>query len=88
MADVKVIKDLDNKKLVIEYVANGPVEKVWRAYTEKDSFEQWWGPEGWETIAKEFDFKPGGHIHYGMKCVDEQQGEWFGQESWGIMEIQ
>lgn len=23
-----------------------------------------------------------------MKCIDEQQGEWFGQISWGVMEIQ
>lgn len=35
----------------------------------------------------EFSFEPGGRVHYGMKCVDERQGEWFGQTSWGIMEI-
>lgn len=88
MSDVKVTKDLENKKLIIEYVANGPIEKVWQAYTDKDTFEKWWGPEGWETTAKEFDFKPGGRVHYGMKCVDERQGEWFGQTSWGVMDIQ
>lgn len=88
MAEVKVTKDLENKKLVIEYVANGPVEKVWRAYADKDWFEKWWGPEGWETTTKEFSLTPGGRIHYGMKCVDENQGEWFGQTSWGLMEIQ
>lgn len=88
MADVKVTKDLENKKLVIEFVANGPVDKVWRAYTDKEWFEKWWGPEGWETTTKEFSFEPGGRIHYDMKCVDERQGEWFGQSSWGIMIIQ
>lgn len=88
MADVKVTKDLTNKKLVIEYLANGPLEKVWRAYAEKDWFEKWWGPEGWETTVKEFSFVPGGRVHYGMKCIDENQGEWFGQTSWGLMEIQ
>lgn len=88
MSEVKVTKDLENKKLVIEYVANGPLEKVWRAYAEKDMFEAWWGPEGWETTAKEFAFEPGGRVHYGMKCVDEQQGEWFGQTSWGVMDVQ
>lgn len=31
---------------------------------------------------------PGGRVHYGMKCVDENQGEWFGQVSWGVMDIQ
>lgn len=88
MADVKVTKDLENKKLIIEFTANGPKQKVWSAYAEKELFEKWWGPEGWETTTKEFDFTPGGRIHYGMKCVDENQGEWFNQVSWGVMQIE
>lgn len=88
MDKTKVTKDLENKTLTIERVFDAPVEKVWKAYADKDMFEKWWGPEGWETTTKEFDFRPGGRIHYGMKCVDENQGEWFGQESWGIMEIE
>lgn len=85
MAEVKVTKDLENKTLIIEYVANAPKEKVWRAYAEKNLFEKWWGPEGWETTTKEFDFIPGGRVHYCMKCVDKNQGEWYGQESWGLV---
>ncbi|HEY1085603.1 MAG TPA: SRPBCC domain-containing protein [Candidatus Saccharimonadales bacterium] len=88
MAEVNVTKDLENKTLIIEYIANGPKEKVWKAYADKEWFEKWWGPEGWETTAKEFDFRPGGRVHYGMKCVDENQGEWFGQTSWGLMEVE
>ena len=88
MADVKVTKDLENKKLIIEYTAGGPLQKVWDAYATKEMFEKWWGPEGWETTTKQFDFKPGGVIHYDMKCIDKNQGEWFGQSSWGLMEIQ
>ena len=88
MADVKVTKDLENKTLIIEWEARAPKEKVWRAYAEKEMFEKWWGPEGWETTTKEFDFRPGGRVHYGMKCVDENQGEWYGQESWGMVLIE
>lgn len=88
MADVKVTKDLENKTLIIEFVANGSKEKVWCAYAEKEQFEKWWGPEGWETRTKEFDFRPGGRVHYCMKCVDKNQGEWFGQESWGLIVMQ
>lgn len=87
MSEVKVSKDLENKKLIVEYVANGPKEKVWQAYADKDMFEKWWGPEGWETTTNEFNFVAGGRVHYGMKCVDENQGEWFGQMSWGVMEV-
>lgn len=88
MAEVKVTKDLENKKLIVEFVANGPLEKVWQAYAEKESFEKWWGPEGWETTARAFTFAPGGLVHYGMKCIDERQGDWFGKTSWGVMDIQ
>src|SRR5690349_18581774 len=88
MSEVKVTKDLENKKLVIEFTANGPIKKVWQAYTDQDTFEKWWGPEGWETRAKTFTFEPGGRVHYGMKCVDERQSEWFGQTSWGVMDIE
>ncbi len=87
MAEVKVTKDLENKTVVIEYVTAGSVEQVWRYYAEKDLFEKWWGPEGWETTAKEFDFRVGGKIHYDMHCVDKNQGEWYDQHSWGVMNI-
>lgn len=83
--EVKMTKDLENKKLIIEREFDGPRDKVWKAYSDKETFEKWWGPEGWETKTKEFDFTPGGRVHYDMKCVDENQGEWFGQSSWGIM---
>lgn len=85
MAELKVNKDLENKTLSMEWEVRAPKEKVWQAYADKAQFEKWWGPEGWETTAKEFDFRPGGKVHYGMKCVDQAQGEWFGKESWGLM---
>ena len=88
MAEVKVTKDLENKKLVVEYVANGPIANVWRAYATAEWFVKWWGPEGWETTVKEFSFQPGGKVHYGMKCVDKNQGDWFGKTSWGLMQIE
>ena len=87
MSEVKVTKDLENKKLIIEYAADGSKDKVWQAYADREMFEKWWGPEGWETTTKEFNLTPGGKIHYGMKCVDENQGDWFGQTSWGVMDI-
>jgi uncharacterized protein YndB with AHSA1/START domain len=87
MSEVNVTKDLENKKLVVEFVANGSKDKVWQAYADKELFEKWWGPEGWETTTKEFSLIPGGKIHYGMKCVDASQGDWFGKTSWGVMDI-
>lgn len=88
MGKTKVTKDLENKKLIIERVFDAPKDKVWKAYADQAWFEKWWGPEGWETKVKEFNFEPGGRVHYDMKCVDENQGEWFGKSSWGLMDIQ
>lgn len=88
MDKIRVNKDLENKTLTIEREFNAPADKIWRACADKEQFEKWWGPEGWETTTTEFDLTPGGKIHYGMKCVDKNQGEWFGKESWGIMEIE
>lgn len=87
MAEVKVIKDLDNKTLIIEAVVNGSKDRVWQFYADKELFEKWWGPEGWQTTAKEFDFREGGRIHYDMHCTDKNQGEWFDQHSWGVMTL-
>jgi len=85
--EVTVTKDLENNTLIIEREFDAPKENVWRAYADREWFEKWWGPEGWETTAKEFDFAPGGRILYDMKCVDENQGAWFNQSSWGLMVI-
>lgn len=88
MDKTKVTKDLENKTLTIERTFNAPQEKVWRAYADKEWFEKWWGPEGWETTVKEFNFTPGGRVHFVMKCVDKNQGEFFGQEAWAFMEFE
>jgi uncharacterized protein YndB with AHSA1/START domain len=88
MENTKVTKDFDTNTLTLERVFDAPREKVWQAFSDKDKFSSWWGPEGWETTVKEFSFVPGGRNHYCMKCVDKAQGEWYGQESWGLMNYQ
>lgn len=85
--EVKATKDLENKTLTIEREFDASKDKVWNAYADKATFEKWWGPEGWETTAKEFNLASGGRIHYGMHCVDKDQGEWYDQWSWGLMEV-
>lgn len=86
--ELKVTKDLENKTLTLEREFDGPRDKVWKAYSDKETFEKWWGPEGWETTTKEFNFTTGGRVHYDMKCIDENQGEWYGQSSWGMMVLE
>jgi len=82
MGETQFTKDRAAKTLKMERVFDAPRERVWRAFTT-DEINKWWGPRGWQTTSPHMEFKPGGYWHYGMKCVDESQGEWFGQESWG-----
>lgn len=85
MDKTKVTKDYENGILTVERTFNAPPQRIWDAYTNADQFCKWWGPEGWETTVKELRLTKGGKNHYGMKCVDKNQGEWFNQESWGMM---
>lgn len=85
MDKTKVTKDYENGVLTVERTFNAPPQRIWDAYANADQFCKWWGPEGWETSVKELSLAKGGKNHYGMKCVDKNQGEWFNQESWGMM---
>lgn len=77
---MKVIKE--GNVLTIERIIDASKDKVWEAWTTPDIFSEWWGPKGWKTTVKEFDFKEGGQILYEMKCEDETQEEWYGKTSW------
>lgn len=84
MEKTVITKKPDSNQLVFERTFDAPKERVFDAFTSADALAQWWGPRGWETTTKELSVEPGGRWHYGMKCVDESQGDWFGQTSWGL----
>lgn len=73
----------DRKTLIVERTFNAPRNKVWEAFTNPELLAKWWGPRGWETEIKHMDFSDGGHWHYGMKCTDPAQEDWYGKTSWG-----
>jgi len=73
----------DGNVLVIERVIQAPREKVFQAFSDEQVLAKWWGPQGWETENRVFDFRPDGTWHYGMHCKDKNQGDFYGQVSWG-----
>jgi uncharacterized protein YndB with AHSA1/START domain len=73
-----VIKDLKERSILISREFNAPVEKVWRAYTEPELLNQWWGPAPWHAETKSMNFKPGGFWLY---CMVGPAGE----KHWGRM---
>lgn len=72
-----------DRVLVLERVFDAPRSLVFQMYSQAEHLTHWWGPRGWELPVCKVDFRPGGVWHYCMKCVDKNQGDFFGMESWG-----
>lgn len=69
--------------MILERIFDAPPELVFKAFSETENFKKWWGPRGWTLTVCDLDFRPGGIWHYCMKCIDENQGDFYGFESWG-----
>ncbi len=65
-------KDLAAKKIQVVCEFNAPVEKVWRAWTDPDLLEKWWGPKPWVAKTKTMDFIVGGVWLYYMAGPEGQ----------------
>ena len=66
-------KDLKNKKIKVTREFDAPVEKVWRAWTEKELLDQWWAPRPWKAVTKSMDFSNGGSWLYYMEGPDDSR---------------
>ena len=63
-------KDLENKKIKVTREFDAAVEKVWRAWTEKELLDQWWAPRPWKAVTMSMDFSNGGTWLYYMEGPD------------------
>ena len=66
MQNIQVKKDLAAKTIQITRSFKAPLNKVWRAFTEKELLDQWWGPQPWRAETKHMDFREGGYWLYAM----------------------
>ena len=66
----------DHSEFVFSRVLDAPRERVWRAFTEADQLEHWWGPKGFKLHVEKLDLRPGGIFLYRMRSAG-------GQEMWG-----
>ncbi|MBM7551240.1 SRPBCC domain-containing protein [Thalassobacillus pellis] len=46
---------------------NAPRELVFKAFTESEHLQNWWGPKGWTFNVFKSDFAVGGVFHYSQK---------------------
>jgi len=59
-----------SKDFMVSRVFDAPRELVWRAFTEPQPMQGWFGPTGTAIIAATMDLRPGGTYHYGMRTPD------------------
>jgi uncharacterized protein YndB with AHSA1/START domain len=70
------VAGLQAKPFIISREFAAPRDLVWQAWTERDRFEQWFGPKGARMSVAKFDLRPGGLTLYRMEMPD-------GKEMWG-----
>ncbi|MGW6199596.1 SRPBCC family protein [Kribbella sp. NPDC055110] len=57
-------------EIVISRVIDAPRELVFEAFTEVRHLSQWWGPEGFTTTTRAFEFRVGGVWDFVMHGPD------------------
>ncbi len=59
-----------DREIVIDRLVDAPRELVWKAWTELQHLERWWGPNGFTTTTREIDVRPGGVWRFIMHGPD------------------
>ena len=60
-----------DREIVITRVVHAPRELVFEAFTEVRHLSRWWGPDGFTTTTRSFDFRAGGTWDFVMHGPDE-----------------
>ncbi len=63
-------------EFVLSRTFDAPRELVWKAFTDPEHLQRWWGPKGFKASVKKMDFRPGGIYLYRLQSPD-------GHEMWG-----
>ena len=62
--------DTSDREIVVTRIIEGPRPLVFEAYTDPMHLAQWWGPNGFTTTTRAFDFRPGGVWDFDMHGPD------------------
>jgi len=63
------------QKITLERIFRATVREVWELWTTKKGLESWWGPEGFETMVRRLEVRPGGKFEYEMTATGPEQVE-------------
>jgi len=59
-----------DREVVISRVVDAPRELVFEAFTQVRHLSRWWGPEGFTTTTRSFEFRVGGEWEFVMHGPD------------------
>src|SRR4051794_17560990 len=59
-----------DREIVISRVIDAPRELVFEAFTDVRHLSRWWGPEGFTTTTRSFEFRVGGEWDFVMHGPD------------------
>jgi hypothetical protein len=68
--DAQAHSAVADREIVISRVIGAPRELVFEAFTEVRHLSQWWGPEGFSTTTRAFEFRVGGEWDFVMHGPD------------------
>jgi uncharacterized protein YndB with AHSA1/START domain len=69
----------DGTDLVFERTFDAPRELVWKAFTDPELIQRWWGPRGTTTTVAEMDVRPGGKWRYVSRAPDRDEVSFHGE---------
>ena len=60
MASVHSSTRASGREIIVARIIEGPRRLVFEAFTDARHLGQWWGPNGFTTTTRAFEFRPGG----------------------------
>ena len=61
--------------LVVTRILDAPLELVWKAWTEPEHVQRWWGPKYYTSPSCKIDLRVGGKFIFAMQAPAEQGGQ-------------
>jgi len=58
------------RQIVIMRIIDAPREQVFDAFTDRQTIDAWWGPDGFTNTAHGMDVRPGGVWRHTMRGPD------------------
>lgn len=67
--------NVKKEDLVVTRIIDAPLETVWKAWTEPEQVQHWWGPKDYTSPSCKIDLRVGGKYIFAMQAPKEQGGQ-------------